>query len=107
MAKASKNKLKVTPVGDRVLVKPLSEEDQEKTTDSGIIIPATVSEKEETQRGTVVAVGPGRRTEDGTRMAIDEVAEGNTVLFQWGEKVEIDGDEYYIVPETSILAVID
>jgi chaperonin GroES len=106
MAKQSKPSVNLVPVADRVIIQPLSEEENERQTDSGIIIPATVNESDDTQRGTVVAVGPGRRNDDGERMPLDEISEGDTVIFQFGEKINVDSEEYYIVAETNILAVI-
>lgn len=88
------------PFGDRVLVKPVAKEER---TASGIIIPDTVSADKggENKRGRVVAVGEGRY-EDGKLIPM-RVKVGDDVLFQWGEKVEIDGTEHYIVSETNIL----
>ncbi len=97
-------KVRIQPLGDRVLIKPLSEEESAKKLPSGIIIPATV-DKEKTDRGTVVAVGPGKITDAGKLMPM-QVKVGDTVLFQWGDKMEIDGVEYFVVGESNILGVI-
>ncbi len=94
----------IRPLGDRVLIKPVSEEESAKTLPSGIIIPATV-DKEKTDRGTVVAVGPGKMNESGKTVPM-QVRVGETVLFQWGDKVEVDGTEYFVVSESSILAIL-
>jgi chaperonin GroES len=93
----------VTPLGDRVLVREISEHLGE--TKSGIIIPETVSEDKGYKRGKVVAVGNGR-VEGGKRVPM-EVGAGDTVIFQWGELIKINGEEYHIVSESNILAVIN
>jgi len=66
---------KIIPTGDNIVVEPVTEE----VSSSGIIIPDTAS-KEKPMRGTVVAVGPGKLTDDGKRLEM-EIAEGDTVLF--------------------------
>lgn len=94
---------KIKPLADRVLIKE-DIESKEKKTSSGIIIPVTVNEDKGSKRGEVVAVGPGR-VEDGELVA-PSVKEGDTVLFQWGDKVRIGEDDYYLVREAEILAII-
>ena len=93
------------PLGDRVVVKLFTE--QEKKTKSGILIPETVS-KERPEQGKVVAVGEGRWNEDGDARVKMSVKIGDTVLFsKYGpDEVKIDGEEYYVLREDSILAVI-
>lgn len=93
------------PLGDRVVVRPLSEEEMGTKSPSGIIIPDTVS-KEKPEQGKVVAVGEGRY-EDGKRVPMD-VKEGDRVVFsKYGyDEVKIGGEEYYIVSESSLLAII-
>lgn len=98
---ASASKTAIVPLGDRVLIQPQAEEE---TSPSGIILPETAS-KEKTDRGKVVAVGEGKLNDDGTRQPMS-VKKGDTVLFSWGEKVEIDDEEYYLVSESNVLAVI-
>ena len=102
---SSKNDSGIRPLGDRVLVRPLSGEEAHSATASGIIIPDN-SQGEKTDRGEVIAVGPGRRSDDNKLISL-EVKEGDKVLFQWGEKVEYGGQEYYLVGENNILAIID
>lgn len=104
MKKEAKTKTSVTPLGDKVLIKPFDGAGTEKKSAAGIIIPSTV-EEDKTDRGTVVAVGPGRVNEKGDTVAM-KVKAGDKVLFQWGDKVKVDDEEYYIVSESSILAVI-
>jgi chaperonin GroES len=104
---SSTNKSGITPLGDRVLVRPLSpDEIENKVTSFGIIIPDTAKEKPE--QGTVVAVGPGRRTDKGEVIPV-AVKAGDRVMFaKYGfEEVKIDGVEYYIVSEKDILAVLE
>ena len=98
-------KQKVQPLGDRVVIRELSEEEKERTTASGIIIPVTVNDDKGSKRGTVVAVGPGH-IDDGKRIPL-EVKPGDSVLFSWGEKIKVDGEEYTIVRESEIIAIIN
>jgi len=96
----------IVPLNDRVLVRPLSQEEMGRTTSFGIIIPETVDKKKPDQ-GTVVAVGPGKRNDRGERMPL-EVKPGDRVYFSkpWDEPQKIDGVDYYFIAETDILAVI-
>ncbi len=94
---------KVKPLENRIVIKE-DRESKEKKTSSGIIIPITVNEDKSGKRGEVVAVGPGR-TEEGKIIPV-AVKIGEKVLFQWGDKILVDGEEYYIVRESEILAVI-
>jgi chaperonin GroES len=98
-------KQKIMPLGDRVVVKPFTE--QEKKTKSGILIPETVS-KERPEQGKVIAVGEGKWNEDGDARVQMSVKVGDVVLFsKYGpDEVKIDGEEYYVLREDSILAVI-
>lgn len=102
MAQSSKKKLSISPLGDRVVVAPLS---REEVTSSGIIIPDTAS-REKPERGTVVAVGPGKY-DDGTLVPMT-LKIGDSVLFsKYGyDEVKIDGQEYFILSESSVLAVL-
>lgn len=104
--KASTPRGPVTPLGDRVLLKPLSASDMASKTASGILIPDTVS-KEKPEQGTVVAVGPGRIGDDNVRIPV-AVEVGDRVVFsKYGyDEVKVDGVEYYLVSEQNILAVI-
>jgi chaperonin GroES len=94
---------KIKPLQDRILIRE-DGESKEKKTSSGIIIPVTVNEDKGSKRGEVVAVGPGR-TEDGKNIPVG-VKVGETVLFQWGDKVKIGDEEYYLVRESEVLAII-
>ena len=101
--KKEQKKLRVRPLGDRVIIKELTEKDGRKT-DSGIYIPDTVKEDKGAKRGEVVAVGAGRM-EEGKRIPL-EVSVGDTVLYQWGDKMVIDDEEYVLVRESEIAAII-
>jgi chaperonin GroES len=92
----------VKPLGDRVLVQPIEEQELKK---GGIIIPDTAKEKP--QEGRVVAIGPGGRDEAGKLIPID-VKVGDRVLFgKWsGTEVKIDGVEYLIMKESDIMGVL-
>ncbi len=94
--------VKLEPLGDRVVVQPAS---REETTRSGIVIPDTAKEKP--QRGSVIAVGKGRRDEDGDRIPMD-VSVGDTVLFAKyaGTEFKLDNEEYLILSEKDILAIV-
>ncbi len=94
-------KLSLKPLGDRIMVRP-SDKEGEKKLVSGIIIPETV-EKEKLMKGTVVAIGPGRRDDAGNRIPM-EVKNGDIVVFKkpWDEPLKIDGQEYYVLPESDI-----
>jgi len=97
-------KLNIKPLLDRVLVKPFS--DDKGTTSSGIILPETV-DKEKPEQGEVVAVGEGRM--DNGKLIKPSVKVGDKVVFsKYGyDEVKIDGEEYFILKEESILAVIN
>lgn len=101
-ASESTNLLRVRPLGDRVLVKETKKEGGK--TESGIIIPETVSEDRGAKKGDVIAVGPGRY--DDGKLVPMHVKAGDKVLFQWGDKLTIDGEEYEMVNESAILAII-
>ncbi len=94
---------KIKPLADRIVIKEDSAS-AEKQTLSGIIIPAGADSDKGGKRGEVVAIGPGR-TEDGKLIA-PAVKAGDTVIFQWGDKVRIGEDDYYIVRESEILAIV-
>ncbi|MFH1702444.1 MAG: co-chaperone GroES [Nitrospirota bacterium] len=95
--------MKFKPLRDRVFVRYSSEEDK---TSGGLFIPDTAKEKP--QRGTVVAVGPGRITDDGKLQPV-EVKVGDTILFEKysGSKISIDEEEYLIIREEDILGKIE
>jgi chaperonin GroES len=94
---AKEKKLTVTPLHDRVIVKPAAAEEK---TSGGIIIPDTAKEKP--QRGTVIAAGPGKKDEPVT------VKSGDTVLYgkYAGTEISIEGTDYLIMRESDILAIV-
>ena len=102
--KGDKNDLKITPLSDRVVIRPLGGDEKEKKSAAGIIIPVATDE-EKADRGTVVAVGEGRIDSDGNLIPM-KVKVGDKVLFQWGDKIKIDDEEYFVVSETSVLAIL-
>ena len=91
------------PLGDHIIIE-IAEEKEEKTT-SGIVLPD--SAKEKPQEGKVVAVGSGRLTDNGERVAL-EVSEGNAVIFSKyaGTEVKYEDKEYLILREDDVLAVV-
>ncbi len=95
----------VTPLNDKVLIKPYTKEEK---TESGIILPDTAS-KERPEEGEVIAVGPGARNEEGKRVAIDDLTVGDRVVFtKYGpQEVKVDGEELLLVAYKDILAKIE
>ncbi len=102
-SKSKAKKFSIQPLQNRVLVKRLEEELQK--TAGGIIVPDTAKEKP--QRGKVMAVGPGRMTDDGKRIDV-EVSVGDEVLFgKWsGSEITVDGEEYLFMKDDDILAIL-
>lgn len=95
--------MKLKPLGDRLVVAP---KEREQTTASGLILPETAAEKP--QEGEVLAVGPGRRDDQGGRIEMD-VHVGDRVLYAkyGGTEVKIDGSKLLILKESDILAIIE
>ncbi len=94
--------MNIKPLGDRVLIEAM---DAEQGSKSGIIIPDTA--KERPSEGKIVAVGPGRITDEGNRVS-PEVKKGDKVLYgkYSGTEVKVDGTDYLILRESDILAVL-
>jgi len=92
----------VKPLSDRVVVSPLDEDEQMR---GGLYIPDTAKEKP--SQGDVIAVGPGKVSDDGTRIEMD-VSVGDKVLYgkYSGTDVTLDGEEYLILRESDILAIV-
>lgn len=103
MAKKAAAKINLRPLGDRVVVRP-DKEGEERI--GSIYVPDTAKEKP--QRGTVVALGTGKRLEDGTVLGFD-VAVGDVVLYSkyGGSEVHLDDEDYLVVRESDILARIE
>jgi len=95
--------MKVKPLGDKILVKRL---EAEKKTKGGIVLPDTAKEKP--KEGKIIALGDGKLLEDGARAKF-QVKKGDRVLFTSyaGTEIKVDGDEYLIMSEDDVLAVID
>jgi chaperonin GroES len=95
--------LNLKPLGDRLVVKPLEEEE---VTPGGIVLPETAKEKP--QRGEVLATGPGARDDEGNRIAMD-VSVGDKVLYAkyGGTEIKVDSDKLLILRESDILAILD
>ncbi len=96
--------MKLKPLGDRVIVKALEEEE---TTASGIVLPDTAKEKP--QRGKVVAVGEGKWDEDGEKRIPLDVAAGDEVLYSkyGGTEITVEEDELLVLRESDVLAKVE
>ena len=95
--------MNLSPLGDRVVVEPL---EQEEKTASGIILPETAKEKP--QQGTVVAAGPGRRDDAGKRVPMD-VKVGDKVLFQkyGGTEIKLNDKKVIVMKESDVMAIVE
>ena len=102
MAEATLTKVKIQPLGDRVLVKPV---EQKETKRGGIIIPDTAKEKP--QEGLVVATGKGKTTEDGKLLPMD-VKAGDKILYgkYSGSELKLDDQEYLIMHQDDVLGIL-
>jgi chaperonin GroES len=94
---------KIRPLGDRILVKRIKEEEKSK---GGIIIPDTAKEKP--QEGKVVAVGKGKKNEEGNLIALD-VKAGDRILFgkYSGSEIKLEGEEHLILREDDVLGILE
>jgi chaperonin GroES len=103
MVEATLSKVKIKPLGDRVLVRPVEKEKQER---SGIIIPDTAKEKP--QEGEVVAAGKGKTGDDGKLVPM-EVKAGDKILYgkYSGTEIKIDDQEYLIMHQDDILGILE
>jgi len=100
------SKLKIKPIGEYLLVKPLEEEEK---TASGLII-QTSGKGERPQKGEIIAVGTGRKDDNGKVIAFSEgLKEGTKVFFKKysPEEVEVDGEKYLLMKESDILGVLE
>lgn len=102
------DKSPIKPLADRVVVRPLTDQELGTVSASGIIIPDT-AKKEKPAQGVVVAVGPGKWNEDGDARLEMDVKEGDKVVFSmYGyDEVKVEDKEYFIVSESSILGVFN
>jgi len=95
--------MKLKPLGDRLIVKALEEEE---TTASGIVLPDTAKEKP--QKGKVLAVGEGKWDEEGEKRIPLDVAEGDEVLYSkyGGTEIKVDGEDLLVLRESDVLAKV-
>ncbi len=95
--------MKIKPVGDRVVIKALEQEDKTK---SGIVLPDTAKEKP--QEGEVVAVGTGKLLDNGQKVQL-EVSEGDRIIYSKyaGTEIKLDEEDYLILSERDILAIVE
>ena len=94
--------MKVPPLADRVLIKPLEEDE---TSPGGIILPDTA--KERPMRGKVMAVGAGKTDDDGKRVALELKADDVVLYGKYsGTEIKIDGDDFLIMRESDVLAIV-
>ncbi len=100
---ATATKTKITPLEDRILVRP---EEGEETTVSGIVIPDTAKEKP--QEGTVLAVGPGKRSDNSGELIPLDVKEGDRVIYSkyGGTEIKVEGEELLILSARDVLAIV-
>lgn len=96
-------KVGARPLADRVLIRETEKSESSKT-ETGIIIPEGADKNSSGKQGSVVAVGPGK-FDDGKLIPMT-LRVGDRVLFQWGEKVKVGNEEYYLVRESEVLAVL-
>ena len=103
MAKKTKATAKIEPLSDRVVVRPLEDDEQMR---GGLYIPDTAKEKP--QQGEIMAVGPGKVSDQGSRIAPD-VKAGDKVLYgkYSGTEVTVDGESYLILRESDVLAILN
>ncbi len=107
MSEKKETKAPITPLADRVVVRPLTEEETGTASPSGIIIPET-AKKDKPEQGVVIAVGDGKLSDSGEARLPMSVKVGDRVVFsKFGyDEVKIDDKEYFIVGEGSILGII-
>ena len=96
--------MKLKPLGDRLIVRAIEEEEK---TASGLVLPDTAKEKP--QRGEVLAVGLGKFDEDGEKRIPLDVAEGDTVLYSkyGGTEIKVDGEDLLVLRESDVLAKVE
>lgn len=102
------DKSPITPLGDKVVIRPLTDDESNTKSASGIIIPDSVESKDRNDQGVVVAVGPGAWDEDGEKRIPLDVAEGDRVLFSsWREKVKVGDAEYFVISQSDIHGIVN
>lgn len=107
-AETKKTVSPIKPLGDRVVVRPLTDDELGTASASGIIIPDS-AKKEKPEQGIVIAAGPGKWDEDGEKRIPLEVKEGDRVVFsKYGfDELKIENKDYFIVSESSILGIVN
>lgn len=105
----AKMKSPITPLSDKVVIRPLSEDEKATKSASGIILPASAKKSDDkTEHGVVLAVGEGAWNEDGDGRLAPSVKVGDKVLFStWKEAVKIEKEDYFIIPESDILGIVN
>ncbi len=94
--------MNLKPLGDRIVVQPSEGEEQ---TSSGIFLPETAKEKP--QEGTVVAIGPGARDDDGNRIPMDVAIDDKVLYAKYsGTTIKVEGEEILILKESDVLAIL-
>ncbi len=94
--------MNLKPLGDRIVVQPSEGEEQ---TSSGIFLPETAKEKP--QEGTVMAIGPGARDDDGKRIPMDVAVDDKVLYAKYsGTTIKVDGEEILILKESDVLAIV-
>lgn len=101
--KTMKKSFGLEPLGDKILVSEIKSDDSKKT-DSGIYIPNSAKEDKGAKKGKVIAIGKGR-FEDGKLIPV-QVSVGDTILFTWGDQIVYEGEEYFLVRESEVSAVV-
>jgi chaperonin GroES len=97
----------LTPLADKVVIRPLSDAERETKTVSGIIVPDSVKEKDKNEQGIVVAVGDGAWNEDGDARIPLTVKVGDKVLFStWKEPLTFNKQDFFVIPESDIHGII-
>jgi len=106
MAETAKTTSPIRPLNDRVVVRPMTDEELGTVSMSGIIIPDS-AKKEKPEQGIILAAGPGKWDEDGEKRIPMDVKVGDRIVYsKYGfDEVKIEKDEYFIVSEASILGV--
>lgn len=93
--------MKLKPLSDRIIIKPIEEK-----TPSGIVLPETV-DKERPEKGEVLAVGPGKLLENGSRAKMSVIAGDKIVFKKYSpDEVKIDGEEYLVISEEDVIGII-
>lgn len=103
-----KSESPIRPLGDKLVVRPLTEEELGTASASGIFIPDS-AKQEKPEQGIVVAAGPGKWDEDGEKRIEMETKVGDRIVFsKYGyDELKVDGKDYYIVSESSVLGVFN